>query len=158
MRLKVMLALLAIGCTPAIAGDAASVSGVGKGKSTSMIEPVAKGHILMNSVSEYTSYVSTDPNSPFNGMKGKCWGAIEIKAPAASGQGNCAFTTASGDKNFNKWTVTGMAKDSALVGTWVVVGGTGKYQGASGGGSFHSVTDRDAGTFVNKVEGAIILK
>ena len=149
---------LAVSSITAFAGDVASVSGVGKGKATSMVEAVSKGHVLMQSVTEYKSFESVDAKSPFNGMTGKCWGAIEIKPPAASGKGNCAFTTASGDKHFNTWTATGLTKDGAVVGTWTMIGGTGKYVGASGGGKFRSLTDRDAGTFVNTVSGAVIFK
>ncbi|MGI9479806.1 MAG: hypothetical protein ACR2PI_24105 [Hyphomicrobiaceae bacterium] len=158
MKLCAALIALAVSSVTAFAGEVANVSGVGKGKATSMVEAVGKGHLLMQSVTEYASYKSADPKSPFNGMTGKCWGAIEIKPPTASGKGNCAFATTSGDKHFNTWTATGLAKDGALVGTWAIVGGSGKFAGASGGGKFHSLTDRDAGTFVNTVSGAVVLK
>ena len=62
-----------------------------------------------------------------------------------------------GDKQISTWVATGVAKSGAITGTWTHVGGTGRYQGATGGGTFHSLTDRKTGTFVNTVKGAILL-
>ena len=140
------------------AGGAVDVSGVAKGTTNSEITPIDKGHVLINIASTYKVFEVNDPSNPFKDMTGKCWGAFEIKAQSASGSGNCAFTDASGDKNYNYWTANGLAPDGAVLGTWTLIAGTGKYLGASGGGGFHSLTDREKGTAVNTVTGAITLK
>lgn len=159
MKKTLMIAAcLAVACVPAFATEIVNVGGLGKGTNKSSVVMVGEGHMLMNSITMYESFESADPKSPFNGMTGQCWGAIEIKVPSASGRGHCEFTDKSGDKNYNTWVATGLAKDGALLGNWTVIGGTGKYQNATGGGKFNSRTDRKAGTFENKVEGALILK
>jgi hypothetical protein len=157
-RTLIVAAAFALVCAPAFAGELFNVSGVGKGTSQSSVAMVGEGHMLMNSINSYKNFESVDPKSPFSGMTGQCWGAIEIKIPSASGRGHCEFTDKSGDKSYNTWVATGLAKDGALTGTWTLIGGTGKYKNATGGGQFHSRTDREAGTFENEVEGALILK
>ncbi len=151
-------AAVVAGITSASAAESFNIGGVGKGTNETMMEIVGDGHMLLNTVSTYESFESSDASNPFKNMSGKCWGAVEIKVPSASGHGNCVFTDTSGDKNYNMWTAKGLAKGGALVGTWALIGGTGKYKNASGGGTFHSVTDRKAGTFVNTVSGALIVK
>ena len=159
MKRSLIVAMsFAVACAPAFAGELFNVGGLGKGTSQSSVVMVSEGHMLMNSITTYQSFDSVDPKSPFNGMTGQCWGVIEIKVPSASGRGHCEFTDKSGDKNHNTWVATGLAKDGALQGSWTVIGGTGKYQNATGGGKFLSLTDRKAGTFENKVEGALFLK
>ena len=153
-----MAILLAAGASGVHAGETFSSDGVGKGTNETTIEVIGEGHMLMHSVSTYESFESADAKSPYAGMTGKCWGAIEIKAPGASGGGNCVFTGTSGDKNFNSWTVKGLGKDGALIGIWSAIGGTGMFQNSSGGGKFHSLADRETGKFVNTIEGAITLK
>lgn len=154
-----LMAIAVIACTAgAEAAETYNAGGVAKGKNQTTIEIVSEGHMLMHTVSTYGSFQATDSGSPYDGMTGKCWGAVEIKVPGASGGGNCAFTNASGDKNFNSWSVKGLGKDGALLGTWTVLGGTGKYQNASGGGTFNSLADRNTGMFVNTIEGALTLK
>ena len=158
IRIHLMACAFAVGTVGAHAGETYNAGGVAKGTNQTTIEVVSEGHMLMHTVSTYESLETTDANSPYNGMTGKCWGAVEIKVPGASGAGNCAFVNAAGEKNFTAWTVKGLGKDGALVGTWAALGGTGKYQNASGGGTFSSLTDRSGGTFVNRIEGALTLK
>ena len=158
IRICLIAMAVAAGTVGVHAAETYDAGGVGKGTNQTTIEVVSEGHVLMHTVSAYESVVTTDASSPYNGMTGKCWGAVEIKVPGASGGGNCAFVNAAGEKNFTAWTVKGLGKDGALVGTWTAVGGTGKYQNASGGGTFSSLADRTGGTFVNKIEGALILK
>ncbi|NKB53533.1 MAG: hypothetical protein GKR97_15155 [Rhizobiaceae bacterium] len=156
-KLLLASAVLAVAMVSANASETFNIGGVGKGTNQTMMEIVGDGHMLLNTVSTYESFESADTSNPFENMNGKCWGAIEIKVPSASGHGNCVFTDTSGDKHYNMWTAKGLSKDGALVGTWALIGGTGKYENASGGGTFHSMTDRKAGTFVNTVSGALIV-
>ena len=157
-RLLIAAACLAAATAGTQAGETFDAGGVGKGTNKSSVVMVREGHMLMNSISTYTGYEAADAKSPMNGMTGTCRGAIEFKIPSATGQGHCEFTDKSGDKQISTWVATGVAKGGALTGTWTVVGGTGRYQNASGGGTFHSLTDRKAGTFVNTVKGAILIK
>jgi hypothetical protein len=81
-----------------------------------------------------------------------------VRVPAASGAGNCVFTNDAGESSVTEYTIKGMASDGAMIGTWAVIGGTGKFAGATGGGAFHSLTDNATGSFVNTVNGALILQ
>ena len=156
-RLLIAATCLAAVSTGAHAGDSYDAGGVGKGTNKTSVVVVREGHMLMNSISTYTGYEASDPKNPMNGMTGTCRGAIELKVPSATGQGHCEFTAKNGDKQISTWVATGVAKSGAITGTWTHVGGTGRYQGATGGGTFHSLTDRKTGTFVNTVKGAILL-
>ncbi|MEP4294090.1 MAG: hypothetical protein ABJ358_19465, partial [Rhizobiaceae bacterium] len=150
LKATVLVAMTAM-ATPAMAGETISSAGVGKGTNQTSIEVISEGHMLMHTVSTYESFESSVANNPYGGTTGKCWGAVEIRVPNASGGGNCLFVNAAGDKNFNAWTVTGLGKDGALQGRWTAIGGTGKYKNITGGGTFNSLADRKTGTFVNTV-------
>jgi len=70
---------------------------------------------------------------------------IESNAPAAvdadyslmtqRGEGRCVITTASGDRLFARWSCAG-EPDKGCAGRFVLLGGTGPYQGVTGDGDF----------------------
>ncbi|MCR9085869.1 MAG: hypothetical protein NXH97_03895 [Rhodobacteraceae bacterium] len=151
-------ALLAVAAASAHAGGTFDSTGTAKGTSQSDIFPIAENHMIMHSQTEYDSMDMSAANHPFNGMTGSCFGAIEIKVPAASGSGNCAFADGDGDLSASRWIVTGMTPEGALTGSWTVIGGTGKFAGSTGGGGFEMMNDRENGTFENMLAGAVTLR
>ncbi|NND70382.1 MAG: hypothetical protein HKN43_02280, partial [Rhodothermales bacterium] len=133
LPIKIASVLLAL-CTSfaALAGDILDMKGVSSGKAVSTMYQLAEGHMVLASMNEYTKFTMEAAEHPFSSMQGNCFGAIEIRVPAAGGSGNCAFSDGDGDTSFNRWTVSGMSEDGALVGTWTIIGGTGKFTGSSG--------------------------
>ena len=151
-------AVLAIAAASAQAGGTFDSAGKGTGTSQNDIVPISDTHMIMHSKTTWDAMEMTDPEHPFNGMSGACFGAVEIMVPGASGAGNCAFTDGDGDLSTNRWIVTGMTPEGALTGSWTVIGGTGKFTGVTGGGSFETLTDRDTGAFENTLTGAVTLR
>ena len=160
MKIAIGLVALGLGLGAHSAGAEQVFAGGGKisGTSTSEVTPIAEGHMVMHLVSAYETFEMSAPDHPYNGMTGTCFGSAEVRVPAASGTGKCVFTNDAGDASVTEYTIKGMQADGAMVGSWVVVGGTGKFAGATGGGSFHTVTDNATGRFENTVDGALILK
>ena len=160
MRFAVLVALGAIAIT-AVGVFAETVmdgSGVATGTSNNVVTPLGEKHVLVKSQTTYESFAMTDPAHPYNGMTGECFGSFEMKIPSAAGSGSCVFTDDTGDVSATQFVVTGMTDDGAVTGTWAIIGGTGKFSGASGGGAFSSRTDQKTGKFQNTVSGAMILK
>ena len=155
MRSTFWAAALTAMAAPALAGGTFDSAGVGKGMSQNEITPIAENHMVMQSLTVWETMEMSDAGHPFQGMSGSCFGAVEIKVPNATGAGNCVFSDGDGDKSINRWTATGLNAEGALVGSWSVVGGTGKFAGSSGGGTFVSLTDQSTGKFENTITGAL---
>lgn len=136
------------------AAPAAADTYTGKGMGTAMnkMMPIADGHIVMQTFSEYESFEVSDDH-PLKGASGPCIGSLEINAGAVSGSGKCVYTTAEGEMAVMNWMAKGLSAEGAVEGDWTVSGGTGKWAGASGGGTFSSLTNPDTGKFVNDVTG-----
>ncbi|MGR3760005.1 hypothetical protein ACUXV3_07700 [Roseobacteraceae bacterium NS-SX3] len=151
MFFRVFLApgLLAAMGAAAFAGGGLSGNGVATGPSASAPHPVAENHALVDIGSTYDRIVMEDSAHPLHGGTGPCFGAVEMSAGAANGGGLCLFTDAEGDKLVLQWHADGMDADGALTGTWELTSGTGKWNGATGGGTFASATDEAAGTVEN---------
>ena len=158
MRTFVLAAGIAALAVPAFSGGTYDSSGVGYGTSQNEVTPIADGHMVMSSATTWDTMDMANADHPFQGMSGKCFGAVEVKVPNAAGSGHCVFTDGDGDQNVNRWVATGLGADGALQGSWTVVGGTGKFAGASGGGMFSSLTDQATGKFENTITGALTLK
>lgn len=140
----------------AAAGGAYDISGSTVGTSESNLIPVSQTQIYMNLNSNYTL---ADTGTPLSGNVGNCTGFMDITVgKGASGQGVCVWADADGDQWFGPWSIHGMGADGATAGTWYVSGGTGKFAGATGGGSFSSKTDRETGASTLDVSGSVALK
>lgn len=132
--------------------------GVATGTSQNTVMPLGENHMLVKSQSTYTTFEMNDPSHPYSGMNGECFGSFEIKVPSAAGGGNCVYKDDAGNMSAVRFTVTGMTAQGAITGTWAMIGGQGIFEGASGGGMFHSLTDSETGTFTNTVSGAMTMK
>ena len=160
MKLANLTALLcaALWSQPLAAGEITSSAGIATGTAKNEVTMLGENHMLIKSNTSYENFEMDDPNHPFAMASGECFGSFEFRPPAASGGGNCVFTDADGDISANKFVVTGLAENGSTVGTWTLVGGTGKFAGSSGGGTFQSLTDQQTGKFTNTIDGAMSLK
>lgn len=141
----------------ATAGTEWDQDGVGSGSSTSTVTQIADGYMVMHVSSAYDTVEMADPDHPMHGASGPCFGAVEIAAAAASGGGICTFTDSSGHMAVLHWEAERMEASGALIGNWSISGGTGPWDGASGGGQFSSLTDPASGNFVNTITSKITL-
>ncbi len=137
--------------------DTMMTKGKGMGQAATQVVQVGEGHMIMGLNTTYATYEMESADDPMQGMSGPCFGAMEVMAGKVSGGGNCAFTHANGDMASIKWTATGMSPEGAITGDWEVTGGTGKWMGATGGGTFSSLTDQATGASENSVEGEVNL-
>ena len=152
IRTTLIAALLAAG--PALA-EGVKIEGTGSGMSAATPYPVGENHIVVEIAAEYESFEGMD-GSPFAGMSGPCFGAMEMNAGAVSGGGKCVYSDGT-DTAILNWSAEGMDADGATTGSWAVSGGTGRWASAEGGGTFHSMTAED-GTLTNHVTGEVMFK
>lgn len=139
------------------AGGSFTGSGVGSGSSTTTPHPVAENHVAMQISSSYDQIQMQDANHPLHGGSGPCFGAVEMSAAKIAGHGMCLFTDTGGDVMVLHWHAKGQDETGALVGDWEISSGTGKWNGATGGGKFASKTDPNSGKFVNQITSDISL-
>ena len=146
--------LTAVTALPGLAGSTLDMSSVASGQTNNTVYPINEGHMIIFTDTEYTSNDQDDAGTLLTGMTGKCNGTLDLEPPTASGQGHCVFKLATGDMTFTKWVATGMNAEGAITGEWSTVGGTGVFEGATGGGSFVSATDRVTGKTQNTITGS----
>lgn len=130
-------------------------SGTATGTSQNSFTVLGENHIIVKANSTYEKLMMKDASHPYNGMSGECFGSFEMKIPSAAGSGSCIFSDDEGNVSASRFEVTGMTAEGAITGTWSLLGGTGKFEGATGGGRFHNMSDREAGTFENTIAGAM---
>lgn len=100
-----------------------------------------KGHKLVDFAGRCIN-VPSDPAAPKNA--GDCVGNYEYMPDESwKGSGTCTYTFKGGDKLSDSWEEGSHLKEY----TYKITGGTGKYQGASGGGTYmyENITDTLAG-------------
>ena len=149
------MALVAFGAAPALA-ETYPANGTGMGSVGSEQMPVRDDLILVHTQSSYDSFEMGQEDHPMSSLSGPCFGAAMVEAGAMSGQGYCHLTDADGDISAISWTGTGMDETGRTVGTWTVMGGTGKWDGATGGGEFDAGPTEDGG-YTNEITGEVTL-
>ena len=149
-------AMLAI-AGPVWAEQTFSNNGTGTAQSTSTTHAIAEGHVLIETSSVYSDLSTDDPNNPLNGATGPCFGSMEFKGGVLSGGGKCVYSDKDGDMAVMDWTAEKMGKGGPE-GSWMLTGGSGKYIGGSGGGTYAVMTDPGDGSQVNTVSGEFTLK
>ncbi|MGR3465033.1 hypothetical protein [Limimaricola sp.] len=148
-------ALLGVAGVGAAQAETITVEGVGKGTPNSMQMPVSEDLVVIHNQVEYDGFETTDPDSPFASLTGPCFGAALVEAGTVSGSGYCHYSDADGDMALMEWTVTGMGEEGRITGDWMVRGGTGKWAGASGGGSFDA--GGEGAEYTNMVTGEVTM-
>ena len=157
MKTMTAAALLLATAGIAHAGGTYDSSGVISGQSTPKLYPLADGHLVMELNSTQDSFDMEAEGHPFSGLSGTCTGGLEIRGPAATGEGVCAYSNAAGDMAFVRWNANAMTAEGAVAGTWVMIGGTGGMAGMTGGGNYTSKTDRSNGATRATLTGAVTL-
>ena len=157
MTAKVLLAAIAAACmaTPVLA-ETYSANGIGMGSSATEQMPVREDLVVVHSQTSYDGFKMEDEANPMSGLSGSCFGAVLAEAGAISGSGNCHYSDVDGDMTAVAWTATGMDEAGRTMGTWELLGGTGKWDGASGGGDFNAGVGED-GTYTNEITGEVML-
>ncbi|SDZ43218.1 hypothetical protein SAMN05444004_11466 [Jannaschia faecimaris] len=151
--IPITTSVLILLAAPAIAGSI-DVSGTGHGTATNTAMPVSEDLVVVHANTEYTGFEGDNPDNPMTSFKGPCFGSILIKAGVVSGGGNCQYTDGDGEMAVVTWNADGMSAEGRTQGTWEIVGGSGKWAAANGGGRFDAGTD-DQGGYTNKVTGEI---
>lgn len=155
MFLKSIIAAAAVAGLAAAAGaDTFDAAGTGQGSASSQAMPVADGLVVIHAVTDYTGFETADPDSPMATASGPCFGAVVVDGGRVSGGGDCVYTDADGDAWVTEWSADGIGDDGRTQGSWRIVGGTGKWDGATGGGRFDAGEDA-AGAYTNNVTGAV---
>lgn len=152
----VLTATIVLAATGAHA-ETMMTKGKGMGQAETQIMQMGEDHMIMHTNTAYSTYEMDSADDPMQGMSGPCFGAMEVMAGKVSGSGYCAFTHQNGDMASIHWSATGMSPEGAVTGEWHVTGGTGKWMGATGGGTFSSMTDQATGMSENTVEGEVTL-
>jgi hypothetical protein len=161
-------AALAFLAAPAAAEQSFDVAARALGDNTSTVHRVGDEHVLVWSLTEFDTLEADDPESPMAGLAGPCFGQLEIVGDDASGGGYCTWTDGDGDSYVARWSASAVGAEgesapaslsaSATEGEWTVVGGTGKWEGASGGGSFRDHEDIETGRRVRELRGQVTLR
>jgi len=135
-------ALLILGCGTADAGQTITEAGTIVCVNDKWDEKeVEQGHKLVDYAGRCVK-VPTDPAAPK--ATEECVGNYEYMPDGSwKGAGTCTRTVAGGDKMYEAWQESSDLKEYPYKHT----GGTGKYEGASGGGTYYyeSLTDTLAG-------------
>lgn len=152
-RLLSIMGLAALVTASGAMAETVMVKGTGMGSSDSMQMPVSDGLVVVHNRTSYDGFDTEDPESPFASLSGSCFGATLVEAGAVSGSGNCHYTDADGDQAVMAWTATGMSEEGRVSGDWSVVGGTGKWAEASGGGTFDA--GGEGADYTNMVTGEV---
>lgn len=140
---------------PAVAGPV-DVSGIGHGTAENTPMPISEDVVVVHITSDYAGFESGNPDNPMTTLKGPCFGSILIKAGAVSGGGNCHYTDGSGEMAAVRWIADGMSSEGRTQGSWEIVGGSGKWMSAKGGGRFDAGSD-DQGVYTNNVTGEVTM-
>ena len=154
---RIALTAAIVAAASAAQADTMMTKGKGMGQSSQEVMALGENHMLIHTSTSYDTYQMDSADDPMQGMKGPCFGSMEVMAGKVAGGGHCAFTHMNGDMASIKWTATGMSPEGAVTGDWEVTGGTGKWMGATGGGTFSSMTDQATGASENTVEGEVTL-
>ena len=137
--------------------SAAAFDAKGTGTGTSMNEavPIHDGLVLVKVSSMYDGFETDMADNALATAKGPCFGTMIIDKGAVSGGGACNYTGADGEAIVISWTPSGFNDEGRTLGTWEVIGGTGKWMEASGGGDFNAGGEGD--DYTNIVTGEVNL-
>lgn len=154
MRMIALAAALAAGAASAQTLDA---TGSSMGDNESRVFPIGPEHVAVLVMAEYDRIEALDSSSPMNGLSGPCFGLIDSDAGVVSGGGYCALVDETGAKASLRWTARTLGENSKG-GDWELIGGTGKWDGATGSGQFQFVSDAATQRFSTSMTGEVSLR
>jgi hypothetical protein len=155
LYLAVTVVLVASSVNAEIRYDAKAVF---SGKNQSVHHELMDGHIAIMGVNTVEQWKAKDPDNPQNGATGTCFGLFNITPDKESADGYCSMTDRDGDKWAGTWTLTGTNEDGSINYDWTMLGGTGKWKDASGGGTIRQIISEDRMGYTDEVMGEFVLK
>ena len=155
MRRQILATTFAVlvAISPAMA-ESFDVSVVAVGVSDDEFHGLIDGSMVIDTRTLYEPYDA--PGSPLSGMTSLCFGNVVVLDGMPGGGGNCILTGAGGDTILQQFAVTDIALGTAA-GTWVLLRGTGAYEGVAGEGTWSSETVARTGATTNLIEGRVSL-
>jgi hypothetical protein len=142
---------------PANAGSAFDAAGTAKGTDKSVTHQLSEDHLVILNAANYASFTPDTPDNPMRNLSGDCFGMLEIRGPVPLGSGYCQWVDSDGGGVTIRWQTTSLSREGASNGIWAFLGGTGKWDGVKGGGSY-SVSNAGESNRINTVRGAFVLK
>lgn len=155
--MKRIAAVLLLATTSVAHAETYDSSGTITGQASTTITALSEGHMIMFAPSTHDAFDMAVAGHPFADMTGDCNGTMEVNGPSVRGAGHCIYANAAGENMVVNWIARQLDADGGFHGDWVVIGGTGALSGASGGGSFVSVTDQSNGSQTVTLSGALSL-
>jgi hypothetical protein len=150
MRLKEIVAALALVCLVVPAALAETITGSGDnvlvGK-PSASDQLADGRTYMT-IGNRQVLLAEDAAHPFHRLPIDCDGACLMAGESGTCMGSCTGIDAGGDMAFFTW-------EGQNEGTWKLAGGSGKFAGGSGGGTWRNEGVLGAGFTHNSWQGTI---
>ena len=158
MIYPLLLSVTTVGwLTTSVAGDTFDSSGTVANKDSTKMIPIDENQIVIKSDNQGTISTKNSAN-PINGATGSCSGTMLLSMGKLSGGGYCTYKDADGDTSIVSFTASGLNDKGGNSGRWMMVGGTGKYLGATGGGDYSAIPNEDRTESVNAISGEIRLK
>ena len=159
--------LLLAAAGPAVAATVPA-TGTAVGDETATVNRIDLDHVLIWTSIELDPISAEDPESPFGGLGGPCFGQVEVDGTTVSGGGYCTWTDGDGDGLTVRWTATGPGEETSLgsasltttvttSGDWEAMAGTGKWQDVTGGGTYRIGVDATTGRHVNHYAGVLTI-
>ncbi len=118
-----------------VAGETISASGDSTAVFVVDVLQLEEGHQLILYRGKYV-FIAQDTSTPNHLAVGDCYASVDAQGELESVQGYCAFTDRGGDRYFVRFE-RGTGEED---GRWSVIAGTGKWDGATGGGTYVSET------------------
>lgn len=131
---RLLAALLALSPVAAGAADL-TVDGVASGSDHFQVHPVMQGLTSITGGADVESFAPKSIGNPFEGLRGTCFGAMELRSNRLSGGGYCTFEDARGEAVALRWTALAPVT-RGYRGSWELLGGTGPWAGGTGKGTF----------------------
>ena len=157
MRTLFTTALLLALVSSASAGSKFDMTGETNAKSSSVSHQTSDGRIIIALSARHMALNMSKADHPLAGMPGECTGHMIQGPPAATGGAICVYTNDAGDKAFVRVKVEGLTPEKGTKGTWVGLGGTGRFAGMSGSGGYVNTAIAEDGTYKTNITGTMQL-
>jgi hypothetical protein len=145
----------ALGSAGIAAAGSFDATGIARGDDHLTVYPVTRDLVEIVGSADYQSFEGAQPDNPFNGVRGPCFGAMELDHGKLSGSGYCTYKDPEDATVIIRWTAN-RATAQGTAGEWKLVGGSGKWAKGSGGGTYEVTTDHSH--FQNAIAGSVTLR
>ncbi len=155
--MRLICASVAMACAAtAVWAETFDVSGTAYAASSTVVVPISDGFFALDSGGLYDRFESDNPDNILIGASGPCFGAATVNMGRAEGGGVCTWTDPDNEVVVMHYQGESVTAEGVFEGTWRTVGGTGKWDGATGSGRFASSADGE-GRSKNVITGEVDL-